>query len=141
MSRTPGRNTDTPGDLEYLAPPNADITHIADAYLTIANILENAAARAKTLNVSAHQERGGISGHVIRERNEEAWEEAEEAAEVMMKAINSARKTFEYWERVTAEYALEDLGFTQRRTAALLGIGVNTVNRWANHPVETMPED
>lgn len=137
MSRTPGRNTDSPGDSDYLAPPNADIRDVTNSYVSIANSLLNAAQLAERLNESAHMDRGGISVHVIEERSAEAWEDAEAAAEVMMKAIRDARGNFEYWERVTAQYAMEQLGFTQRRTASLLGIGVNTVNRWANHPVET----
>lgn len=140
MSRTPGRNTDHPGDADYLAPPDADIRDITNAYKAIALILENAADRANHLNDLAHQDRGGISVDVIQERRAEAWGDAEAAAETMMKAIDSARKSFEYWERVTAQYAMDELGFTQRRTAALLGIGVNTVNRWANHPVQTQAE-
>lgn len=141
MSRAPGRNTDSPKDAEYLAPPEADIRDITRAFIGIANSLENAAKLAESLNPSAHVDRGGISVQMISELNSEAWAEAEEAAEVMMKAIRSARSNFDYWERVAAQYALEDLGFTQRRTAALLGIGVNTVNRWANHPVATQTDD
>lgn len=141
MSRTPGRNTDSPRESDYLAPPNVDIRDITQSYLSIANALENAALRAESLNDAALTPRGGIEAGFAESLRAEAWREAEEAAEVMMKAIRSARSNFEYWERVTAQYAMEELGFTQRRTAALLGIGVNTVNRWANHPVETRPEE
>lgn len=141
MSRTPGRNTDNPGNVDHLAPPNADLRHITQAYLSVANALENGAKHAETLNAQAHLDRGGISQEVIHENNAEAWQLAEEAAETMMKAIRSARQTTEYWERVTAEYAMEELGFTQRRTAALLGVGVNTINRWANHPVVTKSDE
>lgn len=47
------------------------------------------------------------------------------------------RGNYDYWERVAAEYALTRLGFTQRRTATLLGVGLSTINRWAQHRVAT----
>jgi|GEM_PF-2032910 len=49
--------------------------------------------------------------------------------------LNAFRRTYSQWERLSVEYALDRLGFTQRRTATLLGVGLSTVNRWAQHPL------
>jgi len=46
------------------------------------------------------------------------------------------RRSYEYWERLIAEYALKS-GFTQREAASYLGVAVSTINRWAQHPLTT----
>lgn len=45
------------------------------------------------------------------------------------------RKEYAMWERIVVEYALTKQGFTQREVARLLGVGLSTVNRWAQNPV------
>lgn len=49
--------------------------------------------------------------------------------------LQAFRRSYEHWERLTVEYALTNLNFTQRRTATLLGVAVSTINRWAQHPL------
>ena len=44
------------------------------------------------------------------------------------------RRSYDYWERLIAEYALKR-GFSQRQAAGLLGVAVSTINRWAQHPL------
>lgn len=54
--------------------------------------------------------------------------------------LNTFRREYSEWERLTVEYALRRGEFTQRDVASLLGVGLSTVNRWAQHPL-TYPED
>lgn len=44
------------------------------------------------------------------------------------------RRSYDYWERLIAEYALNK-GFSQRQAAGYLGVAVSTINRWAQHPI------
>jgi len=48
------------------------------------------------------------------------------------------RRDYADWERLTVEYALKR--FTQRDVASVLGVGLSTVNRWAQHTL-TYSED
>lgn len=50
--------------------------------------------------------------------------------------LREFRRSYDYWERVIAEYMLSKRGFTQRDAAHLLGVSTATINRWAQHPVE-----
>lgn len=54
--------------------------------------------------------------------------------EQLMEAVAQHRDGLAYWERVIAEYALHRRGYSQRKTAQLLGVGVSTVNRWSQNP-------
>lgn len=49
--------------------------------------------------------------------------------------LREFRRGYERWQRLTAEYALTQLGYTQRDTAELLGVAASTINRWAQHPL------
>jgi hypothetical protein len=49
--------------------------------------------------------------------------------------MNSFRRSYSHWERLTVEYALDRMNFTQRRVSTLLGVALGTVNRWAQHPL------
>lgn len=50
--------------------------------------------------------------------------------------MRSFRRDYYYWERVVAEYALTKMGYTQRDAAKALGVGLSTINRWAQHPLK-----
>ncbi|GAB3574601.1 hypothetical protein GCM10027406_04870 [Leifsonia lichenia] len=49
--------------------------------------------------------------------------------------LRDFRRTYGRWERVIAEFALTKMNYTQRDAAKLLGVGVSTINRWAQHPL------
>lgn len=49
--------------------------------------------------------------------------------------LKSFRKDYADWERLIVEYALTRSNLTQRDVATLLGVGLSTVNRWAQHPL------
>ncbi|WP_210507710.1 hypothetical protein [Naasia sp. SYSU D00057] len=52
-----------------------------------------------------------------------------------LSGLGAFRKEYANWERLTVEYALSRRNFTQRDVAQLLGVGLTTVNRWAQHPL------
>ncbi len=55
-------------------------------------------------------------------------------------AMHEFRKSYDYWERVIAEFSLKR-GMTQREVAGLMGVSTATINRWAQHPVTVGDKD
>lgn len=55
--------------------------------------------------------------------------------------LRDFRRAYSRWERVIAEYALTRMGYTQRDAAKYLGVGVSTINRWAQHPLRIDEQD
>ncbi|MBG6054905.1 hypothetical protein IWX81_001316 [Salinibacterium sp. CAN_S4] len=49
--------------------------------------------------------------------------------------MRAYRRNYNSRELVVAEYALTKMNYTQRDAAALLGVGVSTINRWAQNPL------
>jgi len=49
--------------------------------------------------------------------------------------LGTYRRNYHHWERVIAEFALAKMNYTQRDTAQLLGVGLSTINRWAQNPL------
>ena len=49
--------------------------------------------------------------------------------------LNGFRRDYADWERIIVEFALTKRNMTQRDVARLLGVGLSTVNRWAQHPL------
>lgn len=58
----------------------------------------------------------------------------DERIRATLAAMHEFRRSYDYWERVIAEFALKR-GFTQRAVAGMLGVSTATINRWAQHPV------
>ena len=52
-----------------------------------------------------------------------------------LSGLGSYRRNYHHWERVIAEFALSKMNYTQRDTAQLLGVGLSTINRWAQNPL------
>ena len=61
--------------------------------------------------------------------------EIRDAVRRTLTGLGQFRKEYSGWERIVVEYALTKHGFTQRDVARLLGVGLSTVNRWAQHPL------
>lgn len=76
--------------------------------------------------------------HVGLDQYEEAEYEGEfhNVVATTLRSLKSFRRNYDYWERAIAEYAFRELKFTQRDTARMLGVGVSTINRWAQLPLE-----
>lgn len=70
---------------------------------------------------------------------DEVWEDVQSelnaAVRRTLSGLGSFRREYTEWERLTVEYALHRRSFTQREVAALLGVGLSTVNRWAQSPL------
>lgn len=52
-----------------------------------------------------------------------------------LSGLGAYRRQYNFWERVIVEYALNEMNYTQRDAAQLLGVGLSTVNRWAQNPL------
>lgn len=63
-----------------------------------------------------------------------ANEEFESALRQTLMGLAQFRRSYEYWERLIAEFALKK-GLSQRQAAGYLGVAVSTINRWAQHPL------
>lgn len=70
---------------------------------------------------------------------DEVWEdvgrEMDAAIRRTLTGLNGFRREYSDWERLTVEYALNRRSFTQRDVAQLLGVGLSTINRWAQQPL------
>lgn len=112
--------------------------------LTLADIGDQLKALADQL--------AAISNHSDRRKFrdlEKAWEYRgdDEDRELLDEAHASAirqtlmglaqfRRSYDYWERLIAEYALKQ-GLSQRQAGGYLGVAVSTINRWAQHPLQS----
>ena len=54
----------------------------------------------------------------------------------VLRALRSFRREYDRWERLTAEFALTRMGYSQREAAQELGVAASTINRWAQHPLK-----
>lgn len=119
-------------------PRTEQLRQIVEAFESIGSALENAAKKAELQLTASAVERsaGGISMHVIERNRAEADQIEAEAMETLLKGLKMFRRDFAYWERLAAQHAMHELGFTQRRAASLLGASTNTTNRWAQHPLD-----
>ncbi|QOD93522.1 hypothetical protein [Chryseoglobus sp. 28M-23] len=54
----------------------------------------------------------------------------------VLRALRTFRREYDRWERLTAEFALTRMGYSQREAAQELGVAASTINRWAQHPLK-----
>lgn len=135
MSRTPGRTTDVPDD----APRQLDevdradlaemLTELSEQLTKAANLLHNRTRLGELDNAIM---RGYLPDDVEQEEFE--FKSRDEFRRALV-ALREFRRQYTYWERVVAEYALARMEYTQRDAAKYLGVGVSTINRWAQHPL------
>ena len=64
-----------------------------------------------------------------------ANDETRQAFRSTLRAIRRFRREYDRWERLTAEFALSEMDYTQRDAAHELGVAASTINRWAQHPL------
>jgi Trp operon repressor len=61
--------------------------------------------------------------------------ETQAAFRSTLRSMRKFRREYDRWERLTAEYALTKMRYSQRETAQELGVATSTINRWAQHPL------
>lgn len=61
--------------------------------------------------------------------------ETQAAFRSTLRSMRKFRREYDRWERLTAEYALNRMRYSQRETAQELGVATSTINRWAQHPL------
>lgn len=135
MSRTPGRATDVPND----APRQLDEVTRADLAETLAELSEQLTKAAGLLHNRTRLrelDRALMAGYDPDriEQEEQDFEYRDEFRKALI-ALREFRRQYSYWERVVAEFALGPMEYTQRDAAKYLGVGVSTINRWAQHPL------
>lgn len=54
----------------------------------------------------------------------------------VLSGLKQFRRNYDYWERAIAEQMLAS-GMSQRDVARYLGVATSTINRWAQHPLES----
>jgi DNA-binding NtrC family response regulator len=135
MSRTPGRPTEPPEDEQMLAADEVSLAEIRRVMKDMALQLERIADGTETAKMRDISDK---NLHVGIDQYDEAEYEGEVSSVVAttLRSLKSFRRNYDYWERAIAEYALREMKFTQRDTARMLGVGVSTINRWAQNPLE-----
>lgn len=77
-----------------------------------------------------------LQEHGLEEIQKELGDEAKTALNKTLTGLRSFRREYDRWERVVAEYVMAKENYSQRDTAKLLGVGVSTINRWAQNPLK-----
>ncbi|MFT3798027.1 helix-turn-helix domain-containing protein [Microbacterium sp.] len=150
MSTHQGARPDHPEDENMLAGADISLNDIAQSFIMLGEQLREigtAAYRPTTRDEAEayYYEQGSAweaDRHPIADLVDAdmAHDAEQERITRALSALRGYRSSYYYWERVAVEHATAR-GFTQRRIAALLGIGVNTVNRWKNNPVATNDDE
>ncbi|WP_425839766.1 hypothetical protein [Microbacterium sp. PA5] len=144
MHAKPGPRPEGPDDPDMLAGPGVTLNDIATSLSVLGDQLREIGAIAHRPVTKSEIERHyfadqrDIEDDLIESDLEHAQQQ--ERVAKTLSALRTFRRSYYYWERVTVEHALA-IGFTQRRTAQLLGVGLSTINRWAQNPVSNEDDD
>ncbi|MCU1414936.1 MAG: hypothetical protein JWN80_2276 [Microbacteriaceae bacterium] len=134
MSRTPGRQTDDPDDEG--AELQVDEVNFPDVGEHLVQLGEQLQAVGQLVtNPRIAQLSRELHEHGLQIIEDELNAEAQSALRKTLTGLRSFRREYDRWERVVAEYVMKKEGYTQRETAKLLGVGVSTINRWAQNPL------
>lgn len=135
MARTPGRQSDEPEDEAMLAADEVNFEEVHRVLTDMADQLRAVAGRIKSPSIESCLEYDEQIG-MDEAEHEKLNREYRDALERTLTGLRQFRRNYDYWERAIAEYLLAHQGFTQRDTARLLGVGVSTINRWAQNPLQ-----
>lgn len=121
------------------------LTDIAFRFEQLGHDLENASKSLRVRPARQHQldamEAQGVDFSDLPEDGVAfARERAEDLRRALL-ALGSFRREYSRWERLLTEFALTRENLTQRDAAKLLGVGLSTVNRWAQHPLRVEDKD
>lgn len=61
--------------------------------------------------------------------------ETQAAFRSTLRSMRKFRREYDRWERLTAEYALTRMNYSQREAAKELGVATSTINRWSQSPL------
>ena len=144
MSRTPGRQTNQPEDENQFAGEDITLRDLGQSLIELGkHLVEVGKGANKSTDFRPEDYLDAMYPSSSLDRDDEAFIKSQQAKQAhndavtqVLMGLRSFRGNYDYWERVAAEYALTH-GFTQRRAAALLGVSVSTINRWAQNPVDT----
>lgn len=135
MSRTPGRRTDDPEDEN--AELQVDEVNFFDVGAHLVQLAEQLQAVGQLVNSPRiHQLSRELEEHGQEETELDLRSESKAALNRTLTGLRSFRREYDRWERVVAEYVMAKENYNQRDTAKLLGVGVSTVNRWAQNPLK-----
>lgn len=113
-----------------------DGLHYIDVGIRLRELADQLGSVADLINDTRLSEEGRLA---YEHGHEEAIAEHEAELRLrfrrMLSGLGSYRRNYQYWERVIAEFALSEMNYTQRDTAHLLGVGLSTINRWAQNPL------
>jgi hypothetical protein len=139
MSRMPGRRTDEPDDEAMRAVEGLELRDIGQSFIELGEQLKMIGGLTEKQRFDLQREayESSLHGFELEQAELDRQDEVRDAMTKTLTGLRMFRGNYDYWERVAAEYALDKLNFTQRRTATLLGVGLSTINRWAQNPVAT----
>lgn len=144
MSRTPGRRTDEPEDEAMLAVEDIELRDIGQSLMDLGEQLRKVGAfteKKQSWDPRRQELEDDLDEYDRLALESKRSDEVRDAMTKTLTGLRMFRGNYDYWERVSAEFALTRLNFTQRRTATLLGVGLSTINRWAQNPVATGESD
>lgn len=125
-------------DQEHEATPGIrqieDVTlyGIGSRLMDLGEQLRKVGSHAHSGKLRGLEELADLSGE--DEHHREVSQLRSEALRRTLTDLAHFRKDYATWERLIVEYALQS-GMTQRDAARHLGVGLSTVNRWAQHPL------
>lgn len=109
---------------------------IGQRLIDLGELLKTTGQHTENPTLRKHIDEADRTG--VDELHEEVDREVAAAIRRTLMGLSQFRRDYADWERITVEYALKR--FTQRDVASMLGVGLSTVNRWAQHPL-TYDED
>ena len=139
MARAPGRKTLRPNDYDQV--DQVDLPDIGKMMTELGAQLRDAGTRVSDLPGSPYYVQPDGTPLLSPNEQEEWGLLTDGALRALMVSLRRFRRSYDYWERVTAEFAMKRRHLSQRETAKLLGIGVATTNRWAQEPVGFSDEE
>lgn len=135
MSRIPGRRTDDPDDDN--AERQVEEVNFFDVGERLVELGEELRRVGQLVGSDRiRQLEQDLQRYGLEETQRELEAESQSALRKTLTGLRSFRREYERWERVVAEYVMTKQNYTQRDTAKLLGVGVSTINRWAQNPLK-----
>jgi len=135
MSRTPGRRTDDPEDeTTELEVDEVNFYDVGERLVELGEQLKAVGQLPELTRIRKLEHE--LQEHGLEEIERDIDAETHAALRKTLTGLRTFRREYDRWERIVAEYVMAKHNYTQRDTAKLLGVGVSTINRWAQHPLK-----